>query len=107
MQAAAPRADKTYGREAPLFRPRPTAMIQLTRLNNQPIMVNSDLIKFVEEAPDTVITLITGEKMVVREAVAEICEQIVKFRASIFHGPTGAASHHLAPDKDEGKEPVR
>ena len=35
-------------------------MIQLTRLNNQPLVLNSDLIKFVEQAPDTVITLVTG-----------------------------------------------
>ena len=42
-------------------------MIQLTRLNNQPIVVNSDLIKFVENAPDTVITLVTGGKIVVLE----------------------------------------
>ena len=40
-------------------------MIQLTRLNNQPMMVNSDLIKLVEKAPDTVLTLITGEKIIV------------------------------------------
>ncbi len=37
-------------------------MIKLTRLNNQPLVVNSDLIKCVENAPDTVLTLVTGEK---------------------------------------------
>ena len=37
-------------------------MIQLTRLNNHPLIVNSDLIKLVETAPDTVLTLVTGEK---------------------------------------------
>jgi hypothetical protein len=37
-------------------------MIQLTRLNNHPLIVNSDLIKFVERAPDTVLTLVSGEK---------------------------------------------
>ncbi len=42
-------------------------MIQLTRLNNTRLAVNSDLIKYVEEAPDTVITLLNGEKLVVRE----------------------------------------
>jgi flagellar protein FlbD len=82
-------------------------MIQLTRLNNQPITVNSDLIKFVEQAPDTVITLVTGEKLVVRETIADICERIVKFRASIFHGPpypTGVASLQVTkPDEDKAK----
>ena len=42
-------------------------MIRLTRLNNQALTVNSDLIKFVEQSPDTLITLVTGEKIVVRE----------------------------------------
>ena len=61
-------------------------MIQLTRLNNQPLAVNSDLIKFVEQAPDTVITLVTGEKIVVRENAREILERIVEFRRSVLSG---------------------
>jgi flagellar protein FlbD len=61
-------------------------MIQLTRLNNQPLAVNSDLIKFVEQAPDTVITLITGEKIVVCESAEEILSRIVQFRRSVLQG---------------------
>jgi len=59
-------------------------MIQLTRLNSQPLAVNSDLIKFVEQAPDTVITLVSGEKIVVRESASEILERIVRFRRSVL-----------------------
>jgi flagellar protein FlbD len=61
-------------------------MIQLTRLNNPPLVVNSDLIKFVEQAPDTVITLVTGEKIVVRENVSQILDRIVQFRRSVLSG---------------------
>ena len=61
-------------------------MIKLTRLNNQPLAVNSDLIKFVEQSPDTVITLITGEKLLVRESAEQVMELIVRFRRSILHG---------------------
>ena len=61
-------------------------MIQLTRLNNHPLMVNSDLIKFVEKAPDTVLTLVSGEKIVVLEASEEVLEKIVEFRKAIFSG---------------------
>jgi flagellar protein FlbD len=61
-------------------------MIQLTRLNNQPLAVNSDLIKFVEQAPDTVITLVTGEKIVVLENTREILERIVEFRRAVLSG---------------------
>lgn len=45
-------------------------MIYLTRLNKRPVVVNSDLIKFVEDTPDTVVTLVSGEKLVVKETVA-------------------------------------
>jgi len=61
-------------------------MIQLTRLNNQPLMVNSDLIKYVEKAPDTVLTLVSGEKLVVRESCEEVLGKIVEFRKSILPG---------------------
>ncbi len=62
-------------------------MIQLTRLNKQPLMVNSDLIKFVERAPDTVLTLITGEKVIVLESVDAVLQKVVAFRQSIISGP--------------------
>lgn len=55
-------------------------MIELTRLNGKPLAVNSDLIKFVEQAPDTVITLVTGEKFVVRECADEVVKRIIHFR---------------------------
>jgi flagellar protein FlbD len=61
-------------------------MIQLTRVNNQPLVVNSDLIKFVEKAPDTVLTLVTGEKIIVRETSEEVLGKIVEFRRSILPG---------------------
>ena len=61
-------------------------MIQLTRLNNHPLAVNSDLIKFVEQAPDTVITLVTGEKIVVLENAQEVLDRVVEFRRSVLQG---------------------
>jgi flagellar protein FlbD len=61
-------------------------MVQLTRLNNSRLAINSDLIKFVEAAPDTVLTLVTGEKVVVRETPAEVIERVRQFRRSVFCG---------------------
>jgi len=84
-------------REAPavspaLWRSRTAAtMIQLTRLNNQPLVVNSDLIKFVERAPDTVLTLVTGEKIIVRETAEEVLGKIVEFRRNILSGLPASA----------------
>jgi flagellar protein FlbD len=59
-------------------------VIQLTRLNNQGLTVNSDLIKFVEQAPDTVITLVTGEKILVRESVQQVLERLIEFRRMVL-----------------------
>ncbi len=61
-------------------------MIQLTRLNGQPLVVNSDLIKLIEYAPDTVITLVNGEKIIVRESGEQILERIVQFRRRVLDG---------------------
>jgi flagellar protein FlbD len=61
-------------------------MIRLTRLNNQPLTVNSDLIKFVEQSPDTLITLITGEKLVVLETAEEVLARLIEFRRSVLQG---------------------
>jgi flagellar protein FlbD len=63
-------------------------MIQLTRLNNHPLVVNSDLIKFVEQAPDTVITLVNGDKIVVRESAQDVLDRVVQFRRSVLQGMT-------------------
>ncbi|MGE5112174.1 MAG: flagellar FlbD family protein [Acidobacteriaceae bacterium] len=66
-------------------------MIALTRLNNHPLVVNADLIKLVEQAPDTVITLVTGEKLVVRESTEDVVRRVIEFRrqllADLHSGP--------------------
>lgn len=60
-------------------------MIELTRLNGHPITVNSDLIKFVESIPDTVLSLINGERLIVRETTAEVVQRITEFRVALLH----------------------
>lgn len=61
-------------------------MIRLTRLNNQPLVINSDLIKSLESAPDTVLTLVTGEKIVVLESSDDVLEKIIDFRRKVLAG---------------------
>jgi len=61
-------------------------MIKLTRLNNQPLVVNCDLIKSVENAPDTVLTLVTGEKIIVRETSEQILDRVIAFRRAVLAG---------------------
>jgi len=78
-------------------------MIQLTRLNNTPLLVNSDLIKFVEQSPDTVITLINGEKILVRENADSVLQRIVQFRRAVLESvyPTAAHSTGLMSNRAE------
>jgi flagellar protein FlbD len=59
-------------------------MIDLTRLNGHPIVVNCDLIKFVEATPDTTLTLLTGERLIVRESCAQLVLLIAQWRANIL-----------------------
>lgn len=58
-------------------------MIQLKRLNGTPFTLNAELIEQIDSAPDTVITLITGNNIVVREPAAEVIEKIISYRRSI------------------------
>ena len=55
-------------------------MITVHRLQGQPFVINAHLIMTVEAAPDTVISLVNGQKFVVRESVEEIVEQVVAYR---------------------------
>jgi flagellar protein FlbD len=59
-------------------------MIEVTRLNGIPMLLNSDLIKIAESSPDTMLTLIHGEKLIVRESCAEILEKILAYRAQLL-----------------------
>ena len=61
-------------------------MISLTRLNRVEIVLNSDLIEFIEATPDTVITLTTGQKIMVLEAASDVVDRVVRFRRSILSG---------------------
>jgi len=61
-----------------------SVMIELTRLNGNPMVLNSDLIKTAESSPDTMLTLINGEKLIVREEVAEVVERVLAYRARLL-----------------------
>ena len=58
-------------------------MVRLTRINHQSIILNSDLVEHMESTPDTVITLTSGQKMVVLETPDEIVKQIIEFRRAL------------------------
>jgi flagellar protein FlbD len=92
-------------------------MIEVTRLNGSPMMLNSDLIKTAEASPDTMLTLVNGEKLIVREEPREIVERIMAYRARLLaavarrlpgHGDmqrmVSLSSLDLAPQLSESAE---
>ncbi len=58
-------------------------MIMLTRLNGKELVVNAELIRFVEETPDTMLTLITGDKLMVKEPMQEVVRKAVDYGRSL------------------------
>ena len=60
------------------------SVIDVTRINNTRFVLNCDLIQTVEETPDTVITLTTGAKYVVKESCEEIKKKVLEYKRSII-----------------------
>ncbi len=61
-------------------------MLKLTRFDGSQIVVNFDLIELVEKTPDTVSSLTTNRKILVRESVDEVIEKAIEFKRMIFSG---------------------
>ena len=59
-------------------------MIEVTRLNGTTVLINSDLIETVEETPDTVISLTTGRKFIVKESRQEVKNLVKSYKRDIF-----------------------
>ena len=68
-------------------RHRESLMILLTRLNRAPLVLNSDLIEHIEAAPDTVVSLVTGQKLLVLETPEEIINRVIQFRRAVVAQP--------------------
>jgi len=79
-------------------------MIQLTRLNHIPLVLNSDLIEHIEITPDTVITLTSGQKIMVLETAAQVVERVVAFRRSVYTGLLQCPA--VKRDDDAAPEPA-
>jgi len=69
-------------------------MIKLTRLDGQPFILNADLIRYVEQRPDTFVTLVSGERIVVNEGMEQVVELAIDYQQrkamlpSLMRGPS-------------------
>ncbi len=57
-------------------------MIKVTKLNNIEVVINSELIEYIEANPDTTITMTTGKKIIVRESIDDIIRKSIEFKKS-------------------------
>jgi len=76
-------------------------MIKLTLYNDSDVIVNADLIEFVERTPDTLVTLTTGKKVMVKESVEDVIGKVIAYRRLIsksrrLFGPRGKLSLRAA-----------
>ena len=58
-------------------------MIKVTRLNGKPIVVNAELIRFIEQTPDTLITLSSGDKLLVKEPMDQVVQRAIEYARSV------------------------
>jgi flagellar protein FlbD len=77
-------------------------VITLSRLNGQVVAINPDLITWIEVTPDTVISLVGGEKIMVRERLEEVIGQVIEFRRAIgaSHGLDGVLERLSRPPSE-------
>lgn len=61
-------------------------MIEVRKLNDQIVILNSELIEFIESTPDTMISLTTGRKITVKDTVDEVVRKVLEYRRSIHEG---------------------
>ena len=59
-------------------------MIRLTRLDNSPILVVMDAVKYIESTPDTVISFLNGDSLIVRESLEEIDRSVLQYRVKLL-----------------------
>lgn len=58
-------------------------MIRVTRMNGVEFVINAELIEFIDSTPDTVITLTTGKKFVLKDSLDEVVDKVTAYRKEI------------------------
>jgi len=67
-------------------------MVRLTRLDGTPMVLNADLIRFIESLPDTYVTLTNGDRIIVRESVDAVMDKAVAYQQTKNLYPPGFRS---------------
>jgi uncharacterized protein YlzI (FlbEa/FlbD family) len=62
-------------------------VIKLTKLDNSPLLVNLETVKYAEAVPDTVIRFLNGDSVIVRESLEQIENSVIESKKKIFQNP--------------------
>jgi len=72
-------------------------MIRVTKINGESVFVNALLVELVEATPDTIVTLTTGHKIMVRDSVADIVARTKEYTQAVgLQPPRPAPERHEA-----------
>jgi flagellar protein FlbD len=83
-------------------------MIELTRLNKHLFLLNPELIKVVEANPDTMITLLNGEKIFVLEPPQIVADRVFVYRVELARAvSTGRIAKLSGSESNPNSEPSR
>ena len=61
-------------------------MIETSRLDGSRLIINAELIEVIEVTPDTVISLVSNKKLVVRESAEELVRSVIEYKQRILAG---------------------
>jgi flagellar protein FlbD len=77
-------------------------MIAVTRLDGAHIMLNDEQIESIEQTPDTLVSLVNGHKLLVRDAPADLVQRVIAFRQTIAAGTRPSAEQPFVVDPAAG-----
>jgi flagellar protein FlbD len=73
-------------------------MIPVTRLDGVSMLLNAEVVEWIEQTPDTLVGLLNGERFLVRESPDELVRRIVAFKRSVLAGPSLRLASRPASD---------
>lgn len=77
-------------------------MIKVTRFNGKGYTINAELIEFIEETPDTVISMVTGRKVLVKESTDEVIDLVVDYRRRVGCHPSTVVLNQAEDGSESG-----
>jgi flagellar protein FlbD len=78
-------------------------MIRVTRLDGSAVVVNVDLVQWIEQTPDTVLSLVSGEKLLVRESPEQLVASAIEFKRAVHQGPRLPVPSLLHAAEEDGR----